>query len=262
MLIKLVFNNSGDDLTFRALNYEVVEYFIDCLNKANINRFKPTNKDFAILELIEQLDAVVQYIAPLFERFYEMPKSSGYGYLNQRLLNQLHWCFVKFSQLCNLYDLYQDTDVKNKLNALNDLIHRVESQFVYFGFRTEETVYFEHDFDKTKIFSNSPANLLMSYNYLGRSLFTKFINFDITNEFDDENSYNELVTRLNFNLNTVQTLDFSPEYLAWCKKLNKQPLGEYLNLGIIDDLPNKIHIYREITTRNILDRSTFSIHKG
>lgn len=262
MNIKLVFDKTGDELAFRAINCEVVEFFIDNLNQRNYNKFYSNNNNFVVPEVVQRLECVVKDLALHFNKYYEIPLKNSYEYLDQNVLNELHWSFVKFSKLINQYKIDIDINVKSKLQEMNHLIHAIESRFKNFDYKTISSVYINHTFDKTKILYAWPANLVMTYNLLGRSLFDKFETFDIDNKFDDENTFDQLVGRINFNLQRIETHDFSLEYLDWCKKRNKVPLGKYLNLGIIDDLPNKICSYRQIITRNVIDKNTFSIHKG
>jgi hypothetical protein len=105
-------------------------------------------------------------------------------------------------------------------------------------------------------------NLKLSFNHLGRTLYDKFINFDVNLEHNDENSFNELLGFVTISLTPTQTIPLSLEYVNWCKQHNRTPIGNYLNIGNIPNISENLTKYRIIIFRNLLKNNKFSINKG
>ena len=142
-------------------------------------------------------------------------------------------------------------------------IHRLELMFKKIEFAVSDawTKIADNPFDKT-LLTNNHANLSISFNHLGRTLYNKFVFFDNDLEFDDENSFNELLGYVTLSLQPSQTIPLSAEYVDWCKKHNKQPSGDNLNIGNIPDLYDNLTKYRIIVFRNLLSNNKFSIQRG
>ena len=77
---------------------------------------------------------------------------------------------------------------------------------------------------------------------------------------DDENSFDNLYGIVDINLKPPETILYSKEYLKWCRLHNREPIGDYLNIGNIVDLVDKLTMYRQIIFRNLLNKNSFSIH--
>ena len=94
MQIKLVFENSGDELTFTAINHEVAEYYIDKLNQYNNNNFAVQDSiDQQISRNISSLRQSIidanSFIHLLTGNKLDVSYSDD-DFLDQKLLNQLH----------------------------------------------------------------------------------------------------------------------------------------------------------------------------
>jgi hypothetical protein len=298
MNYKLVFNGSGDEILFDPLNQELLDFYIDQLNSQGLNDFHCKNPQLGsrILDRIQQFKGCVleinQWLYNLAELQLEVCDDEQY--LDQRLLNKMHADWVKsqnliydiqkrrketnFSNLSEkIHDMFPD-DIQtpplgvviSKLgfgelyNSLNEPhIHMLEIMFNNIRFSVSDiwTKIVDNPFDK-KMLTNDHANLSLSFNHLGRTLYNKFVFFDKDLEFNDENSFNELLGEITLSLKPAQTIPLSAEYVAWCKKHNKQPSGDNLNIGNIPDLYNNLTKYRIIVFRNLLSNNKFSIQRG
>ena len=294
MQIKLVFDHSGDEIIFDAVNPEVAEYYIDNLDKINSNKFT-SQREFKVPSLVNELHQSIcginEYLPKLIGQ--ELKVSTELDYLNQDLLNELHAHFVN-SQSC-LFDVQaarMDSDefVRNaaetlhsalpddrlivqfgevlaKLNLdrsfgkVNTDIHSLENGFFDLRFGTNKWVQFSNPFPKT-ILTNTIAHLQITFNHLGRPLYNKYKYFDTHLDHDDENSYNELLGFVSINLSRVQTIELSKEYVEWCSTHNKEPSGEFLNIGYIPNLAENLTKYRQLIYKNLKIQNKFSIHKG
>lgn len=299
MKIKVIFDKSGDEIEFEAVNHDLVEYYVEALNSSNLNRFHAfdnitTIKD-KILNVHNSLIASDRILRQVDLKGFIVPDNLG-DYVDQRLLNFLHadWA-SRFNEVIdvrknlnhnessvreiaeNLFHSLPDELLKNKLGPilgiikkydeyglLNINIHALEDMFNQCKFQTENYIQLDNTFDKNKILSNSAMNLKFSFRHLGRTLYNKFLRGDDQLEFKDENNYNELLGFIEINFERYQTMPFSQEYLDWCSKNNRTPLGQNLNIGYLTDLDTKLYDYRLILSRNVIDNNFFTlqINKG
>jgi hypothetical protein len=91
-------------------------------------------------------------------------------------------------------------------------------------------------------------------------LYNKYQTFDTDLQYNDENSYNELLGFVSLHLVPPQTIPLSKEYTDWCVTHNKKPSGDYLNIGNIPDLKKHLTDYRLVVFRNLLQPNSFSIN--
>ena len=134
----------------------------------------------------------------------------------------------------------------------------LENIFSNVEFSVGEWIEFFNPFPK-RYLTNNICNLRFSGHHLGRFLENKFDTFDHALEFDDENSFNNFSGFVRIRLAVPQTIPFSTEYIAWCKKVNREPIGKYFNIGNIPDLMENLTKYRQIIFRNSLQNNIFSI---
>lgn len=298
MNYKLVFDCSGDEIVFDPLNQPLLDFYIDQLNSQGLNSFHCKNPQHGsrILDRIQKLkqcaSEINQWLYDLAELQLEVCNNEQY--LDQRLLNKMHADWVSSQNL--IYDIQKRrketnfSDLSEKVHnmfpddiqtpplgvvisklgfgelysSLNEPhIHRLELMFKHIDFAVSDTwtKIADNPFDKT-LLTNDHANLSISFNHLGRTLYNKFIFFDNDLEFDDENSFDELLGYVTLSLQPSQTIPLSAEYVAWCKKHNKQPSGDNLNIGNIPDLYDNLTKYRIIVFRNLLSNNKFSIQRG
>jgi hypothetical protein len=298
MNYKLAFDRSGDEIKFHPLNQELLDFYIDQLNSQGLNSFQCKNPQHGskILDRIQKLKGCVLEINQwLYELAgLQLEVCDNEQYLDQRILNKMHADWVNSQNL--IYDIQKRrketnfSDLSEKVHSmfpddiqtpplgvvisklgfgelyrsLNDPhIHMLEVMFndIKFSVSNSWTKIADNPFDKT-LLTNDQANLSISFNHLGRTLYNKFCNFDTKLEFDDENSFNELLGYVTLSLKPSQTIPLSAEYIAWCKKHNKKPSGDNLNIGNIPNLYDNITKYRIIVFRNLLSNNKFSIQKG
>jgi hypothetical protein len=291
MDFSIIFQNSGDAIPFRTINDsldEVLSYYVEKLNEQNLNTFSSPVAG-KIKHAIETLHTTIvecnKFVYELLD--YNIDTYSTEEYLEQRNLNKLHADWVKSQhikynilekknkyaseQANRIHNIFPDDvpepyigSVVSRLgyadtyNQLNIGVHNLEQLFANIKFFVGEWVEFPNPFPKSYI-TNDVCNFRFNFNHLGRSLENKFNSFDHTMEFDDENSFNELLGFVELNLMSPQTIPLSSEYVEWCKKFNKEPSGKYFNIGNIPYLNENLTKYREIIFRNSLQNNVFSI---
>jgi len=294
MRFSLVFKNSGDTIPVDSINDELLEYYVDQMNQRGLNEFLTDSSiGERIAEYLNSLHSDIISInnIPIREMIgHDIPIHSIEDYLDQKLLNQLHaiWVnsqkknfniFEKFqlykSQLTKkIHDMYPDNisnptvaDVLHKLDLgglygkLNDWVHEIEFQFGDMEFYCEgyRFLFIDNPFPK-KYTNNNICNFRLGKHILGRTLRNKYQNFDMDLLADDENSFDNLYGIVDINLKPPETILYSKEYIEWCRLHNKEPIGDYLNIGNIVDLVDKLTIYRQIIFKNLLNKNSFSIH--
>jgi hypothetical protein len=294
MNFSIVFKNTGDSIPFTSIYPDVLEYYVDYLDKNNLNSFAIDGDNRrriqqAINDLKNATADINQWIDKIIDRF--IPVFTDEEYLNQHNLNQLHADWVNSQYM--IYDIQQKQNqysenniveqvnnifpdnmqfpivgsvisrlgLSSDYNELNLKVHILESQFNNLNFKIDchPWVQFDNPFDKT-ILTNNLTNLQLKFNHLGRTLYNKYQTFDTDLQYNDENSYNELLGFVSLNLIPPQTIPLSKEYTDWCITHNKIPTGNYLNIGNIPDLKTHLKDYRLVVFRNLLQYNSFTIN--
>jgi len=294
MKFSIVFDKSGDELEFITLDStraEVLEYYVDNLARLDSNLFTSTIPADTIDALINNLhQSIIEsngFIKNIVGKSIE--EYSTEDYIDQSTLNRLHADWVRSQNYkYNIQENRQSPDpeiakIADKLHEqcsddvetltlstvleklghteyhqINDRVHDLESSFNSIKFSTKTWTQFENCFSKSLI-NNDLCNFRISFHHLGRCLYNKYQFFDDALEYDDENSFDELLGFVDVNLFRNQTIPLSQEYIAWCRKHNKVPSGNYLNIGNLPDLDSRLTEYRLIVYRNIRNRNSFSI---
>mgnify|MGYP003336199393 CR=1 FL=1 len=294
MQFQIVFDRTGDVILFDSVNDEILEYYINCLNVQNHNSFELTYPDVAskIQSSIHSLHHSILQANEWTQTLLDciIPTGSDLDYLDPDRLNDYHANWANslvqpydidskrqqhnFSGLVEqIHDQFPDdiryptlgTVLKN-LNLLDSYekinldIHAIEQSFnvIRYNIRSQVPVEFKNPF-KNQGLSNNHANIRLSFNHLGRTLYNKFINQGTKVEFRDENNYNELIGCVDLILQPSQSINMSEEYKTWCRSQQREPLGQWLNFGNICDLDQNIAKYRAIVYQNILKKNNFTI---
>jgi hypothetical protein len=295
MIFSLVFENTGDSIPFQTISNQtadVLSYYVDNLNKQNLNKFTNNNIGNKINQTIANLNSTItncnEFIYELLDQHIDTCTTEEY--LNQQILNKLHADWVKsqtvkynilekrkkynYSQQSELiHSMFPDEipeppvgviidklGVVEQYNNINVAVHKLESLFseIKFQVADQNWVEFTNPFGKD-LLTNDVSNFSLAFNHLGRTLYSKFVYFDHTLEYHDENSFNELLGFVELGLEPAQTISLSAEYIEWCKIHNKVPSGDRLPIGNIPDLTAHLTDYRKIIFQNTRQNNFFSI---
>ena len=290
----LVFESTGDSIPFKTINTQsadVLSYYVDYLNSNNLNRFV-SNQGSHISRLIDKLNSTIvecnEFIYELLDRRIDTYDRDCY--LNQKILNKIHADWVRSQSVIynisekrkkynyskqaeNIHSLFPDNypapslgiiieklGVEPAYSSINQLVHTLETELANFNFSVADQswVEFTNPFSK-EILTNDISNFALAFHHLGRSLYNKFIRHDHELEFDDENSYNELLGFIDIRLVPPQTIPLSKEYISWCNSHNKIPSGKHLNIANVPDLSDRLTDYRTILFKNSLQNNASSI---
>ena len=291
MQYHLVFDNTGDVIPLISDNAEVLEYFVDSLDRAGNNNFhlEPTygyrlKNGLQLLHI--QIESINTWATELLNG--SIATHSIDGYLDQQVLNRLHSDWVQSQsqeynivEKCQRYNseqsrlihsYYPDDIPSPKLSSvikhlglsdeydkLNTRIHQLES-VLYESVQctTASWVEFANPFSKSLV-TDSIGNFAIGFRHLGRTLYNKFSNSDLDLVYNDENTFDQLIACVDLQLAMPQTILPSAEYVAWCKRHNQIPSGNRIIIGNIPDLTNRLTEYRQIIFRNSLQNNSFTI---
>ena len=273
LTMKLVFEQTGDELPFNGINNEVLELFIDKIFVAN-NQYRCINE--YTIKLKNTTDSVNHFLNSIGVNIV-FPYVNT---LNQRDLNYLHAFWAKSIQkkleikdypvILEYYPDYKThctlPEIAHKLQVqsvedLNFLIHDIETFFTNNNFFATEQITWLSVPWASQFSTNDIANISVPRHFIGRTLEDKFRNFDDKLEFNDENNWEDMPTCLNINFGKPRTIEFSKEYKDWCKKLQRQPLGNQLNIGNFVNIDENLTVYRTIMYNNIQAGNSFSVRK-
>lgn len=275
--MKLVFENSGDELPFYGLNNEVLELFIDKIFVANSQYRRITEYTIKLKNTTDTINTFLNSI----DVDIVFPQVNT---LHQTDLNYLHEFWAKHTnkQLkikdhplllelfpdnkthCNLYEIaskYQLGTLLQSVEDINILVHDIETIFTSNKFFTTEQILYTFTPWASAFSTNDIANISVPRHFTGRTLENKFRNFDNKLEFDDENNWDDIPTCLHINFARPRTLEYSKEYKDWCKKLHREPLGNQLNIGNFVNIDENLTAYRTIMYNNIQAGNSFSVRK-
>jgi hypothetical protein len=294
MYFSLIFQNSGDKIICTTDKADLLEYYVEFIEKCNANKFNlitKNNTSLNIDRLLESLKFINETFFSDLHGKFTIPLNK-LDVLDQTFLNKTHAKWVnnqlknfdvnklKHSdfayKLAHLFKNISDDiqqantamilckyDYMNMYNNINELIHSVESGFSRLRFQAD----FDNWIEVNNLFpksytSNSLQHVSLSFNHYGRQLYNKYVNWDLDLDHDDENTFDQLLGFINLDLRPAETFDYSLEYKEWCKKHNRIPTGQYLNLGNIENLDTKLHEYRKIIFRNLQAKDKFKIVLG
>jgi hypothetical protein len=299
MKFSLVFENTGDSIPFEVIyNHELFEFFVENSISNNQNKFsdqqkiaKQVSKGLTDLQwaLSNTNEVLYDLVGINFSQSDNLEK-----YLDQNLLNRIHaeWVFsqnhrvqvhqLRFSQNLNsarlgekLHDQFPDEISETKLavvmqhigrifpyEEVNMAIHRLEKIFtspIAFDAGAKWEI-FDNPFHKTSMVSTADrVNFAFGYTYVGRQLLNKFEYFDMNLDCNDHYNYETLEYSFNLSLQQPETIAFSPEFLAWCKQHNRQPMANQIPIANMIDLDKHLTKYRKILYNNSQANNSASI---
>lgn len=292
MNISIVFNNTGDVVSFSLVNPDIAVYYVEWLESINKNSFSFNFDNDQFIKLIILLDISIKDNNKIIRQLNSKPMETytELEYLDQDNLNRLHatWANwqnqtydikenqqsdnIEIATMANkILEKFSDDDLTpsigtvlknlnlmNNYGTINTYIHELEESIQKLPFKTNSWIQTNNIFSKSRL-TNNINNLRIGFNHLGRTLYNKFETFDDKLVHDDENSFTELTGYVEVNLIKPQTIPLSVEYVDWCVHRNKIPSGRNLNLGNLLDIDSKLTDYRQIFYRNIKNKNTFSL---
>ena len=290
MKFSLVFDNSGDALPFEVVyNHKLFEFFVEQANKKSQNSFSNQQMlsrelDKKITQLHWALSKTNEVLYFLIGKSFKQ-ETDLENYLNQDFLNKTHcdWVFsqledveidkLRFNSNCDiarignqLHDLYPDEIRIVKVGAIlkqlgyifpyeevNQSVHGLESAFSKSNLEfsaDDKWEVFSNPFIDTMITNNSSVNFSFGYTYVGRQYYNKFEYFDDNLDYNDHYNYETLEFSFQLSLQKAQTIEFSPEAIAWARRHNIPLVANQVPIANIPNLTENLFEYRKILYRN------------
>jgi hypothetical protein len=251
MLGKLIWETSGDEITFKVTFPDLFDYYLDQLTQKNANKFFCNKKKFSN-DLVSALQNSIQSIEKFKNKLPFVIDDWSGDLLDQDYLNKLHRDWVKTGivhpGIVSLLRAMNNADVHYR--NINSGIHAVENSFDY-----EFVNYSQDPFQVENIFGKQITgfdidNLMLGFDNLGRSPFEKFKNWDDNIADTDTSTYQMLSGIIDFSLCRPMVRQPPPNYLEWCQKHSVHATGISISLGNIIDLDKQLTDIRKILIRN------------
>jgi len=257
--MKLIFTSSGDYIEIGYDNASFAEFWIDEINKDNVNLF--SLKDPVILPNFEKLTNNLTEINKILSKFGITDLTNiDTNWYNQYNLNVLHERWVKLQHkhhnIVQLLSKFPNSILK-KFHDINTQIHQIENTSVITyenGLNPNIIWQIENPFG-TCILKSGRWNVELYYQNLGRSLYEKWRNFD-NNIFDeDTNNFTHIGGSVIINLGRPYTVALPNEYIEYCSQHNTNPIADTLPLGNFLNIEENLTQIRQVVYRNTRDEN-------
>lgn len=252
MNLQLVFEHTGDCIDLTESNRELVDYYLESLNKTNKNKFILNNTD-----LVDRVKYLKKCITDIDNFFVTKLKNTALSKFlnielyNQNNLNTLHREWVKLLiENKNIPTLLNKIDSKllTQFNDINHLVHFLEhKKFRLKNFSTYEMWFCNNIFSNSVIDFNS-YNISIEFNNLGRNTYNKWEIYDQNVLDNDTNDFSLLSGELILKTARPYTREAPNEYIEWCKRNSVPVIGNTIGLA---NFKQSVDQVQRILFRNI-----------
>ena len=251
MLAKLIWETTGDEITFKVTFPDLFDYYLNQLTQKNANKFFCEKKTFSF-DSITKLQNSLQHIEQFKNKLPFVIDDWTGELLDQHYLNKLHRDWVKtglmYPGIIPLLRAIKNTDVDYR--NINSTLHEIEKSFNYMFVNYKQDQFQVENIFGKQVTGFNVDNLMLGFNNLGRSTWEKFITWDNNVDDTDTNDYQMLGGSVEFSLcrPLIQTAPLN--YIKWCQKHNIEATGMSISLGNIVDLDKHLTDIRKILIRN------------
>jgi len=253
--MKIVWNNTGDWLDLDPINYDLVAYWINALDRDQTNTFH-LDQNYFDLSWPTALQTHIQTIDTFLNNKLKITALSNFreqDLLDQTVLNELHKTWVKllvdYPKLVNimLHDI--NKELYYHWNQINKKLHLIEEHFqsLYVAKQYWET---PNIFGKN-ILDFNIRQIKLNFSQAGRSTFNKWKVFDSNIVDIDTNDFFSIGSEVMINLDNPESREPPGEYVNFCKANNIPVTGRYLNLANFKNYATDLTNIRHVYLRNI-----------
>jgi hypothetical protein len=257
--MKIVWSSTGDWLDLDPTNYDLVAYWINSLDRDQINTFHLGQSQFD-LNWPAALRIHIQTIDTFLRDKLKITALSNFqeqNLIDQTVLNELHRTWVKllvdYPKLVNVMLHDTHNELHYHWNQVNKKLHLIEESF--------QSLYVAKEYWETpNIFGTDILNfniqqIQLTFSQAGRSTFNKWKIFDFNMTDTDTNDFFNIGSEVLINLNNPESHEAPKEYVDFCNANSIPVTGRYLNLANFKnyaaDLTNIRHVYlRNIAHEN------------
>jgi len=269
MRIKLIWEKTGDCLSFDVINEDIAIWFIEQSKTIGDNKYSPGNQvvdkilskrhtDKLIEEEKEYISIVNRGLASLKMPLITEPEN----YYDQKQLNRLHkdWAETreKWPKLTELF-FKLDKKLFEAYQEMNCHIHLIERSFEY-RFRDSAHWRIPNPF-KENAYDWEVCHLYIEYPGHGRQAFEKFEWLDHDDDMQrDINNWDNIDSFVGINLVRPYKKVPPPEFLLWCQEKNLVPMEYTLPLANLTDWKENLTKARQVFTENaIIEGNYFAL---
>ncbi len=252
----IVFEKTGDCIPFEPIHKDLAEYYVEQCKQNDVEFYLPPRLVKLRLDLHHSIQVTNLWFENIFEEYADK------DLMDQQVLNGLHadWALAHNSDVVthNMKSVHME-DYRN----INERIHDIELHFkkmIAKGNSNGEFVEFDNPFGES-ILTNAGFNISIRPMLLGRTLYDKYINYDLGNTYPDENNFEVLPASIDISLNRPEPMYFTDDYIRWCDRQNRAATNWRAPLGLIPNLIDKQTEYRNIIYRNVMDMNKFKLEE-
>jgi hypothetical protein len=252
---KLVWSSTGDVIKLNPSNNDVYNYFVEQLNKNNLNRYPMLNLGF--VNLSQELQTNFGLVQKLFQnRLNSSAFDFEFDASNQEHLNSLHRRWVQVHRDFPYIEKHVDLQIPGVLDKINKLIHTIEHLTQAVEIDSPNTTKTIPNPFGTDILKYGVFNLSIAPNNLGRTSYNKWINGDTTQD-TDTNNFSEFYTTLRLSTTPPIERTAPTEYQQWCQIHSIPCVGSQMPLANFDKLDENLLQYRQLFYKNSLVENNF-----
>ena len=246
--MKLVWGKSGDFIECIPLDMEFVEYWIN----SQQDFIWQTTSCCPQLDLINELNTLLlsvnKELVKVKIKLIDLPITGT----DQNQLNELHrnWVllFKAHPNIGNLFDEF----FKTSMSRINKALHLLEESWKLQLNANHPPIKRKHPI--LSYFGQS--NIKIKYENLGRSSYSKWLNFDNSVHTNDTNNFNEFHNMILLNLLRTFVEEPPQEYVTWCNKFSIIPNPNNIMIANFANLEENLNTYRTLFMKNfVLDNN-------
>jgi len=254
-IMKLFWSTTGDELLLDACNKEFSEFWLSSLDKDNTNYFKLVESNFDI-ECQQDLYANIKIISDILVSKFKLTTLEQFltlDLLNQSTLNELHhdWVLLTHSYP-NLPIILKSIDLTifEAWNKINKLLHSIENDInlEYCTFKEGWEVKNPIGID---ILNFNRCQISIGFSQLGRTTYSKWLNFDNNISDIDTNDYLQIGGEIHITVSRPIFQSAPTEYKNFCDSNNIPTVGDKLNLANFTNYEINIATIRELIIKNL-----------
>jgi hypothetical protein len=251
--MKLVWNSTGDWLDIDPINYKLVQYWINSLDRDNCNVFH-LEKNYFDLNWPSSLNEHICAIDDFLTNKLNIDRLSvvrNQDTIDQHVLNDIHRVWIRiicdYPKLVSL--ISHNETLYHHWNQINKKVHAIEEGF--------KSVYIAEQYWETpNIFGPDILNfdfcqIQVIFSQEGRSTFNKWNMFDYNIDDRDTNNFLNIGSEVSITLN--RSCSYSPpkEYVDFCNSQGIPVIGRTLNLANFSKFESDLCNIRHVYLRNI-----------
>lgn len=260
MIGKIIWPRTGDEIPFRPVWPDLLEYYVDNLRSHSKNSFRRV-ETLISAEHPARLSENIERTSVVERHGIKILNDTNGDLLDQKLLNQIHRDWVVSGQKYPALPLLLRSigNLDSEYRDINISVHRIENMFISQYCNYDKDPYRIDNPFGSKILGFDTNNIMIGFDNLGRNSWEKFMHWDLNIDDVDTNDFQQLSGLLDVNLFRPMKWQPPENYVSWCNQHSRPVMGNRVCLGTFVDLAEKLTDYRHIMLRNNADSDTIMV---